>query len=162
MTVDAEGARVGDPEPDVLGLIVKNIWGALLALPATAAAPAEMELAGRPLITGHIEVNGQWQGRITVTATAGLATGIAVAMFDKGASDVLEEDRRDAIGELTNVIGGNFKALLAPLESRLTLPKVGAGPPAVLGEGERLLGDVGLLSEGQSLVVRFVAGTPPG
>jgi chemotaxis protein CheX len=146
-------------EVEVTGLrqIVVDIWNTLVGLPATQVEVAALELAGRPLLCGHIEVLGQWRGRITITATAGVATGIASAMFDKAAAEVTEEDRRDAIGELTNVTGGNFKALLSPLESRLSLPSVAPGPPLPVTEGEHVLGEVALLCDGQALLVAFVA-----
>ena len=140
--------------------LVTDIWSALVGLPVALAAPDALALAGRPLVSGRIEVHGQWRGSITVTATAGLATGIAAAMFDKRPADIVEDDRCDAIGELTNVTGGNFKALLAPLESRLSLPRVTSGAPAAPGPGERTLGEVGLTSDGQALLVRFIAGAP--
>jgi CheY-specific phosphatase CheX len=148
-------------EPDAQGLrqIVTDIWATLLGLPATPVDPATLELAGRPLVSGQIEVQGQWRGRITVTATAGLATGIAATMFDRPAAEITEEDRRDAIGELTNVTGGNFKALLAPLESHLSLPRVASGPPRAVSAEERILGEVALVCEGQSLLAAFIAAT---
>jgi CheY-specific phosphatase CheX len=151
---------VGEPNAAGLQQIVMDVWTTLLGLPAEPADPASIELGGRPLLCGSIEVMGQWRGSITVTATTGMATGIAATMFDKRAADVTEDDRRDAVGELTNVMGGNFKAMLAPLESALSLPRVSPGAAPAPTRAERPLGEVALHTDGQALLVRFVAAAP--
>jgi hypothetical protein len=158
--MNLETARGVEPDADGLRQIVTDIWTALVGLPFTLAEPRALGLTGRPLVSGSIEVDGQWRGHISITATAGLATGIATAMFDKRALEISEDDRRDAIGELTNVTGGNFKALLAPLESRLSLPQVASGAPRPAAPGERTLGEVALTCDGQALLVTFVAAAP--
>ena len=158
--MNVEQAHTTEPGAESLRHLVVDIWTALVGLPMVLAERETLALVGRPLVSGRIEVLGQWRGHIGVMATAGLATGIASAMFDKRAVDVSEDDRCDAIGELTNVTGGNFKALLAPLESQLTLPRVTSGAPPALAPGERLLGEVALGCEGQALIVTFVAGAP--
>jgi hypothetical protein len=43
--------------------------------------------------------------------------------------EVTEADLTDAFGEIANVVGGNVKALIDAV-ARLTLPQVGATPPA--------------------------------
>jgi CheY-specific phosphatase CheX len=161
--MNVEEIRTTEPGAESLRHLVVDIWTLLVGLPVELAERETLALVGRPLVVGRIEVLGQWRGHIGVLATAGLATGIAAAMFDKRPADVTEDDRCDAIGELTNVTGGNFKALLAPLESELSLPRVSSGAAPALMAGERVLGEVALSCEGQALIVTFVAGaTTPG
>ena len=48
----------------------------------------------------------------------------AASMFNRSANETSQEDVRDALGELANMVAGNVKGILAG-ESRLSLPVVG-------------------------------------
>ncbi|HVD28484.1 MAG TPA: chemotaxis protein CheX [Mycobacteriales bacterium] len=55
-----------------------------------------------------------------------LARTAASAMFDRPAEALTDDEVADALGELTNMIGGNLKSLL-PGPSRLSMPAVTVG-----------------------------------
>jgi chemotaxis protein CheX len=77
-------------------------------------------------VTGCIQITGAWQGAVTVECSGGLARNVAAIMFGMDACDVCQDHINDALGEITNIISGNIKALL-PEPSHLSMPAVTEG-----------------------------------
>ena len=89
---------------------VESIWTTMLGLQATAN---QTMMAGRlkaSNLTGCIYITGAWQGAIKVECSGGLARRVAAIMFGADACDVTPDQINDALGELTNIIGGNTSA----------------------------------------------------
>ena len=63
---------------------------------------------------------------MTVECSGGLARRVASTMFATDACELSADQVSDALGELTNIIGGNIKALL-PEPSQLSMPAVTEG-----------------------------------
>ncbi|GGC01781.1 chemotaxis protein CheX [Cellulomonas carbonis] len=78
-----------------------------------------------------VDVDGAAPGRVLLTTERDTATRItrALLMMDAGES-VSDEDFRDALGEVANVVGGNVKALV-PDPGALSLPQVTHEAPAL-------------------------------
>jgi chemotaxis protein CheX len=70
-----------------------------------------------------VGITGQWDGAVIVACAKPLAVKLAMAMFSVPESDVSDDDINDALGELANMVGGNFKSMLPPVCS-LSLPTV--------------------------------------
>jgi len=107
--------------------IAQEVWESFLSLtllphPLGAEAPA---LTG-PTMTGCVHVSGEWQGSVFLECTAELAAAAAEAMFAADPGTLSPDEVSDALGELTNMIGGNIKSLL-PAPSRLSVPSVAQG-----------------------------------
>lgn len=114
---------------------------------------------------GCVRVTGEWQGNVLLACPAQLARMAASAMFDLPAAQLDDEQVADALGELTNMIGGNIKSLI-PGPSRLSMPTVtvGASSTVPMGRGA-LLGTVSLACQGLPLTVsvwRMRADRPAG
>lgn len=77
-------------------------------------------------VGGCVQFTGAWDGAVTLEVSADFAREAAATMFGMDASQASVSDTRDAIGELTNMTGGNVKALL-PEPCRLSLPTVSEG-----------------------------------
>jgi chemotaxis protein CheX len=91
------------------------------------------------MVTGRVFINGAWRGTIEVECSRPLALRAAASMLGSGVDDVSSKDLKDALGELTNIIGGNIKSLL-PGPSHLSLPAVWEGSAAAARPSyERLL-----------------------
>lgn len=75
---------------------------------------------------GVVQISGAWDGAVTVQCSARAARHAAQTMFGLADSDVSISDLQDALGELTNMTGGNIKALL-PETCYLGLPVVVEG-----------------------------------
>lgn len=103
--------------------ITQNIWRTVLDLPLDTAE--EPEPGGEPSVTCFVQVEGAWEGAVVLRCSTALAGVLAGAMFhDDSAPD--PADVSDAMGELTNILAGNIKALL-PQPCRIALPVVALG-----------------------------------
>jgi hypothetical protein len=104
--------------------IVADVWQSLLG---QQAAQVEHAFGLDGTLTGSVDVRGDWTGLVTVTLPRRAADAVTRSMLGFDAADeVMDEDVRDAVGELANVIGGNVKALV-PRPARLGLPRIVSG-----------------------------------
>lgn len=95
-----------------IGLLVESVWASVLgwrAEPAEESAPAGSER----FLTGCVPITGAWTGSVLLHCHRDLAGAAAAAMFDLPPAEVTTEMRQDALGELTNIVGGNLKALFS-------------------------------------------------
>lgn len=97
-----------------------------------------------------VDVDGAMPGRVLLTTEHETATRISRALLMLGDdADVDEEDFRDAIGEVANVVGGNVKSLV-PDPGALSLSGVSRQRPPTAGT---LLHQLDLDWRGRLLVV---------
>lgn len=75
---------------------------------------------------GCVQVTGAWEGAVLVFCAEELAGAFAAAMFGTPAQEVTDDEVRDALGELANMVAGNVKAQL-PSQTQLSLPTVVRG-----------------------------------
>jgi chemotaxis protein CheX len=142
-----------DVSGDQVVSIAQDVWESFLSLtllphPLGDAAP---DITG-PTLTGCVSVSGSWAGSVFLQCGADQAREAAEAMFGAEPGDLSDEEVSDALGELTNMVGGNIKSLL-PAPSQLSLPSVAAGesytvrvPGAVLISRSALLCGTGTLT----------------
>jgi chemotaxis protein CheX len=100
--------------------ITDNVWQAILGL-AIQPAPVSEPAAGT--LVGRVAIVGAWQGTMVVECPEPLARHIGGIMFGLAADEVSPAHARDAMSEITNMIGGNLKALL-PEPCQLLFPEV--------------------------------------
>ena len=107
---------------------VESVWTTMLGLEARAnPTTATMINRIRPsILIGCVQITGAWQGAVTVECSGGLARRVASILFETDPCDLSNDQVSDALGELTNIIGGNIKALL-PGPSELSMPAVTEG-----------------------------------
>jgi chemotaxis protein CheX len=117
---------VDSPDQHQFAEAVEAVWSTLLELKTTLVDADTPRRARFSSVTGCIQVTGAWQGAVTVDCSGALARRVASIMFGQDAVEVTSEQIRDAIGELTNIIGGHIKSLL-PGPSQLSLPAVTEG-----------------------------------
>lgn len=103
--------------------IIKHIWNSMLGLNVTRRKEALLESPETRFLTGYVQISGAWNGVFRLDCSFYLARRIAAIMFRFDLSQTSVEDIRDALGEMTNITGGNTKGLL-PEPSRLALPVV--------------------------------------
>jgi chemotaxis protein CheX len=103
----------------IAAMVLESVAGVTLE-PAPGEIPRD-----RPALTGCVHIDGAWNGSALVECELSLACQLTAFLF-KGPGEVSMDDVRDALGEITNMIGGNVKALL-PSPSRLSLPTVVEG-----------------------------------
>lgn len=113
-------------DPQEIAGLIDDIWMATLGMPTRPAAPDSGAPSSDPTLDGIINIAGDWQGTVAVQVPKPLAALIAVRMFRLGDRSPTLEDMQDALGEITNMTGGNIKALL-PGRCFLSLPAVVEG-----------------------------------
>lgn len=108
---------------------------------------------GERIMVGCVQITGTWSGAVLVSCRAEFAQLAAMTIFG---SNETHEEERDALGELTNMIAGNIKALL-PAPSYLSLPTISDGVDGVLSVlGSRVLERFELRVADQPLTVVVV------
>ena len=133
--------------------IVKMIWSTLVDVPIQPGG--ESGPSGDSTVTGIVHIDGAWHGAIVVRCPLALASLVTAAMFQSG-QDPSFEEVCDALGELTNMVAGNVKALL-PQPSVLSLPTVAFGSQYEISVvGTRIVAAVPFMSESHPLVVSVV------
>jgi CheY-specific phosphatase CheX len=106
--------------------LTEDIWLSTVGL---AVRPSEETVPGRlsgRTLDGIVNITGDYHGAVVVQCPLGLAARLARAMFDLGSGRPTLADMQDALGEITNMTGGNVKALL-PGTCHLSLPAVVEG-----------------------------------
>lgn len=130
-----------------LGFEVLDPWGSL-------PPPAEQSWCG------CIHVAGAWSGMIKVNMSEALTRRAAAAMFGAPGETLSGVDLSDALGEITNMAGGNVKTLL-PGPSHLSLPSVVTGADfSVITPGGVLLCEIAFQSGGSQIRVQVVEVQP--
>ena len=135
---------------------VETVWATMLGLDA-APNPGQMTSHLRPtVVTGCIQITGAWQGAIKVECSGGLARRVTAIMFGADVCDITPDQINDAVGELTNIIGGNIKALL-PEPSQLSMPAVTEGTDYLFSvPGSRLMTQMSFTCEGKPFQVTIL------
>ena len=138
-------------DEEILG-ITRDVWESFTGR-TIETTEEQVRPDGGDVTVGCVTVTGGWQGRVVLACPAQLARMAASAMFDLPAEKLDDEDVADALGELTNMIGGNIKSLI-PGPSRLSMPAVTVGDaPTVPMPRAVLLSTVSLVCEGLPLTV---------
>lgn len=110
-----------DVDEDLVKAIVDQVWESLLQ---SIAMPWYGEEPAGALVRAEIELHGDWNGRVRLSCDAGTAAQMAGLMLAIDEDEQIgHEDVHDAVGEVVNVVGGNFKGCLEGTTS-LGLPVV--------------------------------------
>jgi len=136
--------------------ITRSIWSTLFEL--TLARADGWHPGGDPTVTSVVRIDGAWHGAVVFRCPMALAAGLTAAMF-RGDGEPSEDDVRDALGELANMMAGNVKALL-PEPCGISLPSVAfgrLGAPDVPGGVP--VATAAFTCAGHPLVVALVRGT---
>lgn len=125
---------------DDVAAIVQEVWSSMLGLDI---APTEGDdIVTGPAIAGSVSVTGASDCLIAVEMETATAKLVGSTMFMMAIDEIPMNDVTDAVGELTNMIGGNIKSLL-PEPSALSLPVVAQGEPPTI----KVVGGDTLLSQ---------------
>lgn len=110
---------------DAIREITASIWETLFTLPLEAVDDADAATVVRePTVTGCVTIEGAWHGAVLLSCERALGERLAGQLFRSSSAST--EEVRDTVGELTNMLAGNLKALL-PDPSRISLPAVAVG-----------------------------------
>ncbi|MBK7722262.1 MAG: chemotaxis protein CheX [Austwickia sp.] len=131
--------------------IVTEVWTSMLGLEAERLeSPGKIE--GKA-IAGSVGVSGGMEAQISLEMSEEAAMKFAGLMFGLEPDAVSDDDVADSVGELTNMVGGNIKSLIAD-SGMLSLPVVAQGrvPTLRVVGGQVLLQDT-YLADGNLILV---------
>jgi chemotaxis protein CheX len=106
--------------------IAADIWAAILGFELTPHHGLKVYEPEERVVTGHVQITGDWEGAVSVQLPQSLALRAAGAMFAMEPDEVADEEVVDTVGELANMTGGNVKSTLAG-SCQLSLPSVTSG-----------------------------------
>ena len=131
--------------------IVEDVWSVMLGLPL---GTSEDQTPGfwDDCVTGCVHIHGDWNGAVVIGCPTPLARVATELLFEAEEGQEMEvEDIRDAFGELTNIVGGNIKALIEG-ECDLSLPVVlQGGGYTLMVPGSEAISHLGFLCIGENL-----------
>ncbi len=111
--------------PGDLFEVLELIWSTQLGLELAKDGQAgEVPMAPpEGLMTGTVQISGGFAGAVHLMCSRPAVRAAAARMFSVPEAELTNEDLRDALGELTNMVGGNIKTLL-PGSEFISLPTV--------------------------------------
>jgi len=109
-----------------LAAIVDEIFGAMAGMQLTPFEKAMVSDSRGEYVVSAVQIVGEWQGAVRLDIDMELARRACANLTGVAATDLSQQDVRDAAGELANMVGGSVKALCAQ-GSRLSLPTVAMG-----------------------------------
>jgi len=133
--------------------VTESVWTSMLgAQLAPASGRRQLDTHAR-YVFGCVHSSGGWEGAVTIACSTAFARRAAGTMFELTPESASLDEVRDALGELTNIVGGNIKAML-PGPSKLSLPTVTEGTDYSFHvQGSAPLREVWFECDGEPLVV---------
>ena len=107
--------------------LIETVWTVVLGCDVRPVTQATSPQHSTDSLTGMVEITGAWEGIVVLQCPLELVRRAAAAMFEIEPDLLTSDQLEDALGELTNIVGGNFKALL-PASAHLGLPAVVKNP----------------------------------
>ena len=106
---------------ELLAQIVESVFQTMMNLGvSTSDAPWTH---GGERLTSFVHLTGDWNGAVLFECNPLQACQFAGRMLSMDPPESVDDDVRDVLGELANMIGGNLKPVLTP-GIRLSMPSV--------------------------------------
>ncbi len=105
-------------------MLIRTVGSVFITMLGLDVSPSE--ISRRPagdLLTSYVQLTGDWNGVVLLECTRQQACSFAGMILSRDPPDTVDDDVRDVLGELANVIGGNMKCVIARA-SRLSMPTV--------------------------------------
>jgi chemotaxis protein CheX len=101
--------------------IVASIFATMMDIPIW-----QSEIPWHPggdRVTASVFLEGEWNGAVSLECSRDQACEFAGHFLSMEAPKAMDDDVRDVLGELANIIGGNIKSAMAT-NDRLSMPSV--------------------------------------
>ena len=109
---------------DITIQIVESIFATMMDLEVCA-----IDVQWRPAedrLTSSVDLRGDWNGSVSVECNRQQACQFAGKFLSMDPPDAVDDDVRDVLGELANMIGGNIKSVISA-DTRLSTPSIFEG-----------------------------------
>jgi chemotaxis protein CheX len=107
--------------PTALAQIVDSVFGTMLSMDAAVGETQWYPSGDR--MTAAVHLTGDWTGALLLECDKSQACLFAGRFLSTDPPSAVDDDVRDVLGELANMIGGNLKCVLTP-GIRLSVPSV--------------------------------------
>ncbi len=104
--------------------VVESVWSTMLNLEVVVCDTPWYQSADH--LTATVQLSGHWNGAAILECNRRQACVFAACFLSMDVPDAVDDDVRDVLGELANMIGGNLKALFAS-GIHLSIPTVADG-----------------------------------
>jgi chemotaxis protein CheX len=131
---------------------VTDIWSTFLSMKVSPADKSFKPIGKDNTLAGCVQITGEWQGTVTLYAPREVGKKVAAIMYGLGETEVDNQQIQDVIGEITNIIAGNFKSLL-PAPCSISLPSVAVTDYNLHHPGSEMLTAVNFDCEGMPFLV---------
>ena len=139
-----------------VGELSESVWAQTLGMDLVPSSEHE-PICESGSVEGRVRIYGEWEGQLVLQCSTELARRAAQVMFGRDNAADNPQDVEDAVGKLTNIIGGNLKALVANDGCSLSLPEVTERADYRFDPAEsRLLIRQVFASEGEPVVVSLL------
>lgn len=101
--------------------IVASVFSTMMNVEVSAVRGAWP--AGEERFTSSVYLEGDWNGAVLLNCNQEQACAFAGNLLCMDPPEAVDDDVRDVLGELANVIGGNLKSVMGG-DVRLSLPSV--------------------------------------
>jgi len=147
------------PDESQIRSVVRTVWSTQLDLDVVdVAGPPPPPTS--PTITAAIHIHGDFHGVIRLECSRVLIRRAAAVMFATREEALSLDDERDVVGELTNVVAGNIKALI-PGSNSISLPTIIEGSDyRVSTLNIESSDDFGFALDGEAMIVTVVEHRP--
>ena len=105
-------------------MLVRTVGSVFVTMLGLDVTPSE--IPRRPegdLLTSYVRLTGDWNGAVLLECTRQQACSFAGMVLSTDPPSTVNDDVRDVLGELANIIGGNLKCVMATA-ARLSMPTV--------------------------------------
>lgn len=106
---------------EVLAQIVKSVFITMMSLDVSPSDTSWQPTGDR--LTSFVQLTGDWNGAVIVECSRRQACQFAGRILSMDPPESVDDDVRDVLGELANMIGGNLKSNFSP-RVRLSMPSV--------------------------------------
>ena len=106
---------------EVLSEIVKSVFATMMSLDVNPS-----ETSGEPIgnrLTSFVQLTGDWNGAVVLECSREQACQFAGRILSMDPPESVDDDVRDVLGELANMIGGNLKSNFTH-QVQLSMPSV--------------------------------------
>jgi len=145
------------PHHEDIEQIAASVFSTMLGLEFQQGASMRPCPASPETLTAAVHLEGPWNGEVVLRCREPQAREFAARFLGMPASDTVNEDVRDVLGELANMIAGNLKCTLRP-GIRLSCPRVIAGAGQALPDSAIVICELGFQTEGGPFWLSAVEG----
>src|ERR1017187_7804530 len=106
---------------DIVVEVIESVFSTMLDLEVTRVDAPWSPTGDR--LTSAVYLEGNWNGAVLLECDREQACQFTGKLLSMDPPEQVDDDVRDVLGELANMIGGNIKSVVSPGD-RLSLPSV--------------------------------------